>query len=313
MPHTTPADVHPVNTYLENVGIQFMNDQTKYIGVTGLPIIPVKNEEGRYIEFEKSHWFRPEASTINPGEEIPKADYGRTYGTYTLEEYGLGHSIPERIKNNADSIMRLQMNGTKFVTNHVLLEREIRAAAVIHGTWTNTSAPALTWDDADSTPVEDIYGYIDTVEDNAPGYTPNLAACDITGMRALRQHPDIIKVLYGSGGNAPAKVNAQKLADFFDLEKWVVGRGAYTTSPEGTAEASVSYTKIWSKSMFVGFVNFGSPSIDIPSAYYMFRKAYMVRTYHQQNIRSDVIEASELTDIKLISQDLGYIGTTVVA
>jgi len=311
--HTTPADVHPVNTYLENVGIQYMNDQTKMVSVTGLPIVPVKNETGRYLIFEKSHWFRREAGTINPGEAIPTSDYGRTYETYAVQEYGLGHQIAERIANNADSIMRLQMNGTKFVSNHVLLEREIRTAAVIHGTWTNTSAPALTWDDADSVPVEDIYDYIDTVEDNAPGRYPNIGVCDITGMRALREHPDIIKVLHGAGGAGPAKVKAEALADFFDFEKWLVGRGTYTASPEGTAEASVAYTKIWSKSMFVGYVNFGSPSIDIPSAYYMFRKGYMARTYHEQRTRSDYIEASELAVVQKIAEDCGFIGTTVVA
>lgn len=315
MPHMVPGDVH-VNKLLTNVGHRFKN--TAYIADQCAPILDVKNETDYYATWYKSIWFRDEAMHRAPGAPAPRIMPNiKTDNTYACEDYALAAGIPGRLKRNTDSQIKLQASVTELLTDKIQLSRERRVATMMttEGNW--TSYTTLTgddqWDKYDtSSPIGDIDTGCDAVDDNTAAYLDKAIVFGIDAWRKFRRHPEIIRFCYGEGSDRTTIVTPALVARAFEVDKVLIGRAVYTASKEGTAEASVAYTKIWSDYCWIGHVN-KAPSITTPSAAYLFRNLYRVRSWFDDDADSDVIEVSEIIDEVVTSADCGYLISDCVA
>lgn len=315
MPRLVPSDVH-VNA-LTKYGMRWKNPDVNYISEDIFPDVPVKKETDLYFEWYKSAWFRDEVEEIAAGDPVPRAGMDVHTTAYTCKEYGLGTVIPKRVKDNSDSNLKLQLRKTEWLTNKLDLARERRVAANLFSAsvWTHTEALAgvSQWNDySNSSPIAKIQERIDTVGTNTAGLLANTMVMGYEVWTKLKWHPEIIRAIFGEGSNTATIVTPALVAKIFDLKKVLIGQAVYTASAEGTAEASVSYTKIWGKKCWIGFVT-SSASIDTPTAGYNFLKSYRVRQYHEQHTENDVIEAREICVIKQIANDCGYLITAAVA
>lgn len=310
MPRLTPGDVH-VDVPMTNWAIKWMN-RTKNIGTKLLPIYPVKKEIDKYYEWAKADWLRNEVEKIAAGDPAPRQGFGLSSESYDCEEYGLGTDLPERVKNNADSVLRMQFNKTAWVTDQVLKNREILIAANIFSAaiWTNTSTPTHTWDDeTNSNPITDLFTAINSVEDNAAGIYPNKGAMGVEVWRKLQVHPQVIRCLYGEGSNTATIVTPQLLAKFLGLDEILIGRGVKETAAEG---ATSSEAKIWGKHCWVGYVA-PRATMDMPTAGWTFQVNFRIKSWFEQHTGNDVFEAREIIDVKQVANDCGYLLASVVA
>ena len=88
---------------------------------------------------------------------------------------------------------------------------------------------------------------------------------DALSTAAAIGYPVLVRPSYVLGGRAMEVVqDANELVRYFGaalaentgavlIDKYLVGRSIYTTSPEGTAESSVTYTRIWGKNALMLF------------------------------------------------------------
>lgn len=320
MPTLTPGDVH-VNALLTNVGLRWKN--TSYIGDQICPIVPVKNKTDVYATWGKSAWFRDEARGVAPGASAPRVGMNVTLtNTYTCETYKIAYPLPRELKANADSALQLQARATEICTDKIMLAREIRASTMFfeagspsNWSYNTTLSGNDQWNNytaGDSSPVTDIDTGIASVEDESAGLRANTIVMGVAVWRKVRRHPEIIELVFGGGYSDSKIVTPDLFAKAFEVDRVLIGRAMYTTDEEDTDDSGITYSNIWGKHCWIGHVT-STPSALEPSAAYMFREFFRVRSWYDDDTDTDFIEASESIDEVLISASCGYLIAAAVA
>ena len=114
------------------------------------------------------------------------------------------------------------------------------------------------------------------------------------------------------------QISTEIAASLFEVSKFLVGRAIQTVTPEGTAEASVVYTRIWGKNALLIFVP-DRPSLLTPAAGYTFNwnrvpnaNQFMKRMRDEER-EVDIIEGNSYFDQKLIVPNAGVFLSGAVA
>jgi hypothetical protein len=326
MPHPTPASVRS-NKLLENVCYRTINKS--YMATNLWPIIPVKREGDKFGFWPASQFLRNEAQ-YPKAAGTPAAQVGIVPDltrSYTCEEYALAIVLPSRVKTNAESVLQLEARAAERVMDAIRMGLEIRVATACgtaaNWTYSNvTLATTLLWSaPTTSDPVKDIDLLISNVEDNCLE-TCNVAGTDVKTWRYLRRHPSITALIFGPGADRPLIVTPQLFAQVFELDEFYVGRAIYTSSPEGTAEGSITKLKIWANNpqastqtgqFWAGHKPAGGVSIIEQTAGAIFRSSLRVRSWFADAPDADIIEASECVDEIIVSANAGGVIVPTVA
>lgn len=314
MPRLTPADVH-VNKLLTNVGIRYKN--TQYIADQCAPTVPVQKKTDYYASWGKSAWYRDEAGQISEGGRAPIVGLNVTLtNTYRCLTYGAAAAMPRDLMSNADAELQLEARYAELLTDKLSLAKERRVATLFQttGNWTSGTALAggTCWDAfATSTPVTDIDTGIQTVVDNTSGLPANTFITNRTTWKTLRRHPDILALVYGEG-YGPKLVTPELFAKAFEFEKVLIGSSYYTADEEDTDDSGITYTGIWTDTTWIGYTT-PAPSIITPSAAYLFREYYKVRTWYDDASDTDFMEVRESIDEVATAATCGYTITNCMA
>jgi hypothetical protein len=267
MPLPTSRDLH-IDQLNTSASIAYRNQS--YIADEMFPLLPVQKQSGILTEYDQSYWFRDEAKMAGPGAEVQLAEYAvDTTDTYFCSRHRLGRLIYDEQRDNADAPFNLEREATEFLTDKIQLRREVNFVTqhFTTGKWTTdkTGGTDFTqWSNyAGSSPVVDVAAYKDTVE-ALIGREPNKFTVGKQVYIQLKNHPDVIDLIkYTQRG----QVSSEILASLLEFEKLLIGRAIYTTDKEGTAEGSVTYSRVWGKHGLMVYTP-PSPSLMTPSAGY---------------------------------------------
>jgi hypothetical protein len=103
-----------------------------------------------------------------------------------------------------------------------------------------------------------------------------------------------------------------------EFESYLVGRSIYTTTVEGTAEASVGYTRIWGKNALMVYVP-SAPSLLQPAAGYTFvwqvvpNALQYIKRMRNEEKEIDIVEANSYNDAKATLTNAGLFLSAAVA
>jgi hypothetical protein len=327
----TQGDVH-VNAPLTNVAIAFMQTNDRFVADRVFPNVPVSKQSDLYRIYDRSFFYRSEMEIRAPGTRSKSVGYEMSTTSYYCPVWALNHPIPDQVRSNADADVQLDRNGTRLLSQQALLRREISFITNFFTTsiWTSgrtgvASSPVagtsvLQWNDANSTPVEDIRMAKRTVA-QLTGMEPNKLTVGREVMDVLIDHPDIVdRVKYAGGVNNanPAKVTRDAVTALFELDEILVMNAVRNTAKEGQ---TASYSFIGGKHAMLTHTP-AAPSPDVPSAGYTFgwtgylgagENGARVSRYRDDPIRSDVIELELAFDQKVTSADLGFFFSGVIA
>lgn len=300
-------DVHQ-NAVLTGVSIRYTNDAM--IADQVMPVVPVKNESDTYYTYTRN-WRLPQSKRA-AGAEANEVEWNVGTGTYTTEEYALKDLIPDRVRNNADNPLDLDVDTTENLNELIQLGREKRVADVVfasgtYGTQTSALAGANRWDDyAGSDPIGNVRSAKATVH-AASGKLPNTMVVGYQVHLKLLDHPDVLeRIKYTQKG----VVTEQLLAQLFEVDNYVVGRALYDSSQEGATE-SLGY--IWGKSVSLLYVE-SSPGLKKVSFGYQFQsRGFRTKKWREEGRDGDFIETGEIRDEKVVAASTGYLYTTVVS
>jgi len=302
MAKPTYAQVH-VDTPLTNISIAYR--PSKFIAEQVFPRVPVTKISDKFFVYTKADWLRREAEPRAMGTRASRGDYGLTTDSYVCTEKAIAKGVPDEIVDNADNPLRPAQDATNYVTAQILLELESEVAGNAFGAgWSSSATPSPTWDNATSTPIEDV----ETAHNNVVSSIGNMPNVGVMGRglwRYLKQHPDIVdRIKYSAGPNSPAVVTLQAVAALFELDRLLIGMTIEDTAAEGAA-SSLSY--IWGNHLLVAYVT-AQPSLLEPTAGYVFTyKNRVINRYREEQERQDVIEASQSWDTKLTATDAAYL------
>jgi hypothetical protein len=329
MAQPTRGDVH-VNKPLTNISVAFMQAASNFVADTVFPNVPVPNVSDRYYTYDRGYFNRDEMTERAPGTESAGSGYAvDNTPTYYCKVYAFHHDVPDQVRSNADSPVQPDRDATQLVSQKALIKREKLWVARYFqpALWTFdvdgvSGVPGanqvLQWNDASSTPIEDIAAAMDAMLEET-GFLPNKLIVGRQVWTALKNHPDIIdRVKYGQTPGGTAKISLQALADLFEVQQIVVMNAIENTSKEGAAN---NHAFIGGKKALLVYAA-PSPGLQVPTAGYTFSWSGFlgagamggrIKKFRMEELESDRVEIQMAFDQKLVSADLGYFFDTIVA
>ena len=314
----TASDLH-IDRQLTNISIAYENKS--YIADQIFPLVKVMKQSDRIPLYNQSFWFRDDPRVRAPGQKSIRGGFEvDNSAIYFCDRFARGFEIPDEVRRNADLPYNLDRDGTRFVTDRMMMRREV-AFATDHfktGVWTTDklgAADFTKWSDfGGSTPVTDIDTFKDAVE-ALSGQEPNYFTTGKQVWVVTKTHPTLIDRIKFT---QRAQLTTELVASLFEFDKFLVGRSIQTTDPEGTAEASVTYTRIWGKNALMLYVP-PAASLLTPAAGYTFvwqvvpNALQYIKRMRDEKREIDIIEANSWFDQKVTSARSGLFMSAVVA
>ncbi len=269
MSQPTRSDVH-VNRPLTNISIAFIQSADDFIADKVFPLIPVAKQSDRYFIYDKKNWYRTNAKRRGPGTESAGGGFSLSTDQYFADVLAIHQDVADQIRANADVPLNMDRDASRWVTQQLLLKKELdwAAANFTTGLWTGSSTggditPATLWDAAGSDPVDDILLEKESVKETT-GFMPNTLTVAPQVHRALKSNASILdRIKHTQLGS----VTEDLLARLFEVDRYFVARATRDKAPEGAAE---DMEFVFSpKDALLSYAN-PSPSIMTPSAGYTF-------------------------------------------
>lgn len=322
MPQPHVNNVH-VDAVLTNLSVAYAQNAENYIADKVFPIVAVDKKSDLFFKYNKNDWFRDEAQRRAGGTESAGSGYGLSTDSYSADVWAFHKDVDDQTLANSDSPLNPLREAAEFVTNRLLLRRELQFVSDFFktGVWGTDSLfglPASTdaqWSDyTNSDPIENIETGKETIL-STTGLEANTLVLGYSTFRALKNHPDIIdRIKYTSSQT----VTADMLARMLEVDRVLIAKAVKANNVEGGAE---SYGFAYGKGALLCHV---APSAGLltPSAGYTFAwngvSAGLGQTigtsqFRMEHLKSNRIEAEIAFDNKVVGADLGYFFNNVVA
>ena len=331
MANPTQSDLH-VNQPLTNVSVAYIQKASSFIATKVFPVVNVNKQSDLYWKYSKSDWRRTDVQRRAPSTETPGVGWNVDTDTYFAHVYGVHKDIDDQLRANADSNFRLDSDATAFVTNQLLLKRDIDWAATYFkpGVWGTdytgvAAAPTgnqfLQWHLSSSSPITQLAGLqVSFIQQT--GFKANTLVLGANVLKALRNHPEIIdRIKYTQKGI----VGEDLLATLFDVERILVSYATVATGPQvpdaKAQDAASTFGFVCDPNSVLLCYTPSSPSIMQPAAGYTFTwNGYLngnsngirIKRFRMELIASDRIEGEMTYDMRTISKDVGIFMSSVV-
>jgi hypothetical protein len=315
-----------VDAILTNISVAYMQKTENFIADKVFPVVPVDKKSDKYFVYDKNDWFRDEAQRRADATESAGSGYNLSTETYSADVWAFHKDVGDQTKANADSPLNPLREAAEFVTQRLLLRREVQFVSdylktTVWGkdytgvTGTPTTDEFKRWDDyTSSDPIEDIEtGKAQVL--STTGFEANTLVLGYDTFRKLRHHPDIVdRIKYTSS----SVVTEDMLARMFEVDRVLVAKSIRATNNEG---ATGAYSFNVGKVAWLGHVA-PNPGLLTPSAGYIFSwtgvSQGMGSTIGTSQIRMDALKADRVEaemafDNKVVAADLGVYYTTAVS
>jgi hypothetical protein len=332
MPNPAQSDLH-INQPLTNVSIAWIQNANKFIATKVFPKVPVQKQSDLYWKYSKKAWRSTDVRRRAPGTESPGVGWKYDTDSYFAHVYAVHKDVDDQVRANADSNFRIDSDATKFVTNQLLLKRDLDWSDSFFkwGIWsqqkTGVSGTPSTnefkqWNDDASTPIEDVANYFIDFEE-LTGETPNVCVMGAKVLKDLKNHPDIIdRIKYTQKGI----VTTDLIAQLFEVDRIVVPRATKAIGAEindaEDEDAAATYSFIHDPKAILFAHTTSSPALMTPTAGYTFTwngytagnaEGIRISNFRMEHIKSDRVEGEMTYDMKVVAPDLGLFLRTVVA
>lgn len=310
----TQSDAH-IDEALTNLSVAYATDESTYISSQVFPTVSVDKQTDKYWIYTKEDWFRDEAEKVADNTETVGSGYRVSTDSYHCDVWGFHRDLGRQLRANADAVLRLEQNATRFVTQRLLIRQEIQWATDYFktGVWGTDTTPTALWSDyTSSDPIMDIEIGKEAIL-GVTGYEPNTLVLGYQVFKFLKNHPDIRdRIKYTSSEN----VTTQLLARMFEVDRVLVAKGIKATNTKG---ATAAYSFIHGKHALLCY-SAPAPAMEAPSAGYTFQwngigsgggiaiDAFDIRKTKTRRVEGEMAWAN-----KVIATDLGYFFNTVVS
>jgi len=323
------SDVH-VNTPLTNISVAFIQDQRNFVASRVFPNVPVSFQGDRYYTYDRGYFNRDEMAVRADGTESAGGSYDvDNTPSYFAPVYAFHHDVGDQRRANSDSVLDPDREATELCTTKALIKKEKVWVANYFTTskWTTdrvgvaagpTGTQFLQWDQANSTPIEDVWASKETIL-MSTGFEPNTLTLGYSVFRVLINHPDIVeRVKYGQTPGRPAMISEAELAALFKVDNVYVMRAIENTAKEGQTN---THAFIGGKHALLSYTP-GAPSLMTPAAGYTFSwtgytgaasMGQRISKFRMDHLKADRVEIEQAFDLKLVSADLGLFFSGAVA
>ena len=304
----------PTDAIMTAITLAYRNPDTALIADEVLPRTPTAAE------------FKWKKYDLAAGYTVPDLKVGRK--SYPTEVEFLSTDVQDHVVDFAlDDFLPFEDldvgapgvdhkgQSTAFMTNLLMLGREIRAAALVFNPASYAPQNQVTlsgtsqWtDQVNSDPVGAISDALD-----APIYRPNIAIFGQPAWSKLRRHPKLVQACKGTA-QAAGLVSRAEFAELFELANVYVGAGFVNNAKKGQV-ASVS--RVWGKhAAFLYRDRQAGPQAGITwgfTAEWGSRKAGSIPDQKRGASGGETLRVLERVKEVVAAPDLGYFMQNVVA
>lgn len=307
------TQVH-IDSALTTFGTAYLQNQLRFIAERAFGRVPVAKQTGKYWIIDKDYFMRSDADVRGPGAESKGSGYKVSQGVYKCDVLALHTMVDDQTRRNADAPLNLDRQAAQFVTNSLAHRREKDFVAAFIGAsaWSTTSTPATTWDDVNSTPIENVRAQKNVIIEKT-GYMANQLIVGAEVHKRLVDHPDVLaRIQYAAGPGNPAIATANTMAQLFEVERYMVHYATENTAAEG-ATGTYDFMGNSGKNALLCYSD-PSPGWMAATAAIMFEWSPLAlsRWYKDDN-KADKIEGEMAYDFKVIGDDLAVEFTGAVA
>lgn len=322
------SDLH-VNGPLTNISLAMMQRDDQFISDDVFPVVSVAKQSDLYYVYDRNDWNRVSMRKRAPATESAGSGFKVSRTPYYAEVFALHKDIDDQTRANAGPLFNLDRDAAAWLGLQAKLSREVSWATDFFktGVWTTditgvAAAPGagqvLQWNDAASTPIEDIRAGM-TLMQSTTGIRPNTLTLGQQVWDKLADHVDLVDRIKSGGTNsAPAIVMRQALASILELDRVLVLTAIQNTANEGATTQTNAF--IAGKKALLSYAP-PAPGLLQPSSGYTFAwTGYLGGTQpvatsrlRIPEIKVDRIEIEAAYDQKLIAAELGYFFNLIVA
>lgn len=314
-----PGSLH-VDQALTDLSVRFTQDRSMFVAMSVFPKHPSKFKSDKFYTFDRSYFQRTDAQLRGPGAEAPVTGYNVSTDNFACDVYAIGTDIPDQTRANADQQVNLEGNATELVTQHLLqkMEQDWVSTFFTTSVWDTDvtgGTDFTTWDDAASTPIEDVRTGVTAIAQET-AYKPNTLVMGPQVYQKLLDHPDILdRIKYtGAGGFTTADV----MARLFGVDRL---RVAWSVKNGGAEGETASYSFNFGKHALLCYSP-ASAGPNQPAAGYTFTWSGLlgagatgmrIKRYRLERNAADRVEGEIAYDLKQVSSALGYFFSGAVA
>jgi hypothetical protein len=198
----TKAQVH-IDRALTNMSVAYIQGTNAFIADKVFPIVPVQKQSDRYFVYKKEDWFRDDAKERAAGTESEGGDYDiDNTPSYFARKYAYHKDVTEEDRTNTDAPLNAENDAVDFVTQKLLLRREVLWASKFFttGKWshditgvdaTPSAGQTIKWNLDTSDPLKAISSAQNDISE-VTGFMPNTLVLGARAYEALKNHPDIL-------------------------------------------------------------------------------------------------------------------------
>jgi len=235
---------------LTNVALAYQNDA--YIAEQLLPSFPVAKQSGKHFVYDRAR-FRNNSVKRSAGTASNETTFTFTTGSgYYAEDHAQKMFVTDEDVENSIAPLDPFVDATEFVTEQLLIDREIEAATTLLSTANLTQNTTLSgtsqWSDfSNSDPIANVRTGKQTIH-SAVHLNANTLVMGRQVYDKLIDHPAFLeRVKYTQLGI----MTPDLLARIFDVDRVIVGNAGKNTAKEGQTD-SMSY--IWGKDAFLAYI-----------------------------------------------------------
>lgn len=316
------------------MSIAYIQRSQDFIADKVFPVVPVMKQADRYFVYTKDYWFRTQAQKRAPASESAGGGFKvDNTPTYFCDVFAVHQDIDDQTRANADQPLDLDRDSTLFVTQQMMLRREISFTTkyMALGIWQgfivsgspvdyqpNVNGNGY-WDSSSSNPMADVDAIKRAVKSQT-GFRPQTLVVADDVFTALRNNASVLdRIKYTQRGI----VSEELLAMLFGVEKFLVADAVLNSAQEGPAgsnPAGGSFDFLVKNIALLVYAN-PAPSIMQPSGGYIFSwqglfgagaQGNRIKTFRMEHLEADRVEGEMSYDMKLVGADLGVLIKNVV-
>jgi hypothetical protein len=298
-----------IDVVLSNISIAWPNEGL--VGEGLFPTVQVRKQSDKYYVFGREAW------SLNPGGDVraPGTEANEIPGiavstdTYFAQEHALQIAVTDEERENVDSPLSPDRDGTELVTSKILLGRElamkdmVQLAANYPSDHVVTLSGTAQWNDyTNSDPIANIRAGVRKIHAKM-FLIPNTIVIPWQVMSQLEDHPDFIeRIKYSERG----VVTAEIVAGIIGIANVIVPGVGYNTNANPGVAASLGY--VWGKDVLLAWVP-PRAGMRVPAFGYEFvwgyggGRAQAVERWREERRKSDVIRVSRRYDLKMTALD----------
>lgn len=230
------------------ISLAYKNEQ--YIADMALPRKPVTSLQYKYTLYNKADSFNVSDATIGRTGKVNEIEFGATETTSAIKDYALAENVPQQDIDHAKGTdIDPMSDATEYVTDQIMLAREVRVASLVHTKANYTSSETISgtdkWTDPESNPITQILDGM-----NTSFVVPNYAVTNRSAALELRRNPAVVKAYNGTLGDT-GLVPLSFLEQLLGI-KIIIGTARKNTANKGQ---TLSLSEIWQPDFAMYYLN----------------------------------------------------------